>query len=283
MSKELEKLIAMKFIQRRDVKAVQTPDGKWAPDNKFKGHPHGLGFDMASLERHLTGQATYGHYLLDTNSHARVMCFDIDLEPKAKEDMALEKKGNYVILPQRNLDNVEFEEQIQIIEDVDPRALWQDRTATDARKWYKAQMMMLARKFVKAVTEELGIGAAAAYSGSKGVHVYGFTGDMPASEVREGALIVMDALGEFELSRGDHFWKHMNTDPIQGFQNFQIEIFPKQDTLDDKSYGNLVRLPLGKNQKSADPTFFLDLKAPAWEMRPHPDPIELLTTGNPYV
>lgn len=283
MSKELAKLLAQKFIQRRDVKAIQFPNGDYVPDFKMKNPGrHGLGFSMNNLLDHLDGKSTYGHYVLDTDSHARLFVFDIDLQ----------KTGNYVIMPGAYdahadfISNKEWDDSVKVIENVNPRELWKSRKKEDAaaRDWYKLQMKTLAHKFTSAILE-VGVlgGTAAAYSGNKGIHVYGFTGDLDAKEVREGALLVLDMLNEFEPSRGQNFYRHKNLDPVHGFQNFSIEVFPKQDSLENKSLGNLVRLPLGKNQKSTDPTFFLDLKSPMAVMRPHPDPIELLKSGNPYV
>lgn len=282
MSKELAGIIAKRFIQRRDIKAVQFENGAWSPDTEAKYGNHGHGFDFPSLMRHLNKEATYGHYLLDADSHSRVFVFDIDLD----------KTGNYVELPgissgeglTTGIDDQTFDANTRVFEDVSPRDLWLTRTpsAAPARAWYKMQMRLLAHRFTAAVTE-LGLPCAAAYSGSKGVHVYGFTGDLPAAEVREAALLTLDMVGDFVPHRGQVFYKHKNPDPIRGFANFTVEVFPKQSSLDGKSLGNLVRLPLGRNQKSSDPTFFLDMKAPMAELRPHPDPVELLTTGNAYV
>lgn len=278
MSKELAKLYAKRFIQRQDIKAVQFANGKWSPDTEVQYGDHGHGFDMASLLRHLDKRATYGHYLLDDNSMSKLFVFDIDLE----------QEGSYCKMPGLTeispfLEDDQFDKHVEIFRDINPREIWQTRKNATARAWYKLQMRTLAQKFTKAITE-LGVECAAAYSGSKGLHVYGFTGSLPAAEVREGAMLVLDIIGDFEPSRGSNFFRHQNLDPIRGFPNFSVEVFPKQDNLDGKSLGNLVRLPLGVNQKSPrDPAFFLDLKAPMGELRQHPNPIELLTSGNAYI
>ena len=115
--------------------------------------------------------------------------------------------------------------------------------------------------------------------------MYGFTGTLPAEEVREAAMLVLDMLDEFEPVRGKNFYEHKNDDPIHGFKtNFSIEVFPKQTSIDGGGYGNLMRLPLGKNWKNPkDPTFFLDMTGPLAEFKPHSDPVKLLEEGNPYV
>lgn len=278
MSQELVGLIARRFIQNRAVKAIQFSNGDYVPDFKMKDPTrHGLGFTVGHLQRHLTGSDTYGHYLLDAESQCRMFAFDIDLKDE----------GNWVYQPNwdqlsQDITEDEWREKIEVHEGVDPQALWHDRTQGLARDWYKKQMMELARKFAAAITE-IGVDCATAYSGNKGVHAYGFTGPIPAEEVREGAMCVMDMLDDFEPAHGKNFFRHKNLDPENGYTNFSVEVFPKQVNLEGKKLGNLMRLPLGKNQKSPDPTFFLDLKAPDATMRPHPNPVELLQSGNAYV
>lgn len=295
MSRDLAKLFASKFIARPDVKAIQLDraggglsQGDWFPDTRIKSErlarsPHApLGFNMDHLLAHLSGDRTYGHYLLSEDSECKLFAFDIDLE----------KGGSYVVQPTdipEDADEVWWEEN-SVISVVDGtgqpnlRDLWVDRRreAAPARAWFKYQMKHLAH-ILAAKVVELDIPCAVAYSGSKGVHVYGMTGKMPASEVREAALLVLDMVDEFEPMRGKNFFRHKNDDPFHGFQNFSIEVFPKQGNLDGKTLGNLMRLPLGTNWKNPkDPTFFVDMTGPLAEMKPHSDPVKLLEGGNPF-
>lgn len=289
MNNELAILYAKRFVQRRDVKAVQFPEvngtrGGYVPDSRLKhlGNHGPLGFTMEHLHAHLAGTATYGHYLLDAEDQCRMFCLDIDLE----------KTGYYV--PMDAWDGVEpegeWEARQQPVALGDPkdrddeslRLAWLDR-AHPARPWLKYQMGMLARKFCSIIIKELGIGTAAAYSGNKGVHVYGFTGPIPAEQVREAALFVLDIAENWSLYRGQHVFRHDIEAPELGFQNFTLEVYPKQASLEGKDLGNLLRLPLGRNLKSQDPTFFLDLNTPPAVMQPHANPVQLLETGNPYI
>jgi len=261
---DLPALIAKRFIQRRDVKAVQFSSGAWSPDRELRDKSqHGLGFKMSHLSAHISGEATYGHYLIDKNDRARVFALDIDLE----------KQGYWV----ENGPECE-----PIVHEGYPRELWLDRKALGAREWYKYQMKMLATMFCRVIMKDMELPCAAAYSGSKGVHVYGFMGDAPALQVHEGALLAIDTLDQFEPLRGKVFFQHRNQDPVSGYPSFSVEAFPKQSSLDGKDLGNLLRLPLGRNLKSSDPTFFLDLTSPMGVMSPHPDPIRLLESGNPF-
>lgn len=291
MSNELVGLLARRFIQRRDVKAVQFSSGAYVPDYKLKsiGSHAPLGFKGRHLASHLAGEATYGHYLLDSDSKCRLFAFDIDLE-KSKYDEAGNLVGEHVgawckLPPWEGIDpNISDEDYEKLVaaHACDPREIWRDRRALDARAWLKYQMRTLADKFCSVISRDLGLPTAATYSGNKGIHVYGFTGEMPASEARAAALLVLDILGEFDPIRGQNFYKHKVENPLLGFQNFSVEVFPKQDSLDGKDLGNLLRLPLGRNLKTKDPTFFIDMTTPAAQLAPHADPIKLLETGDPW-
>lgn len=303
MSKDLARLFAAKFIQRPDVKAIQLPRdggglraGDWFPDTRLNAEkrpdsphlPHG--FNMDHLLAHLAGERTYGHYLLNEDDNCKLFCFDVDIK----------KAGNYVVqpdwttMPDALQDDPAGQElwykENSVVEVVDGkgdpnlRDMWltRSREVVPARKWLKLQMRTIAHSLAKAVTE-MQIPCAVAYSGSKGIHVYGLTGSMPAAEVRAAAMMALDMAGEFEPLRGKNFFQHQNPDPFHGLQNFDIEVFPKQESLDGKTLGNLLRLPLGKNWKAPnDPTFFLDMTAPMGDFTPHSDPVALLTNGNPF-
>lgn len=228
---------------------------------------------MDHLLAHIGGERTYGHYLLSAESEAKLFVFDIDISTRINPDTK-QPEGTWV----------DFETG-EVHDGVNPLLLWGTRTreAAPARAWLKYQLKLIAHRFCTEI-QAIGVECAAAYSGHKGIHVYGFTGRMPASEVREAAMLVLDRMDEFEPYRGQNFWRHKNPEPEHGFQNFSIEVFPKQTSLGDgKSLGNLVRLPLGVNHKAPkDPTFFLDMTAPLAQFTPHPDPVELLKTGNPF-
>jgi len=146
----------------------------------------------------------------------------------------------------------------------------------------KLQFKQMAHMLLKGIVEELGLPCAASYSGGKGIHVYGFTGLMDARDARQGAQIVLDSIGSFEPLRGENFYHHTDTDIIEGFGNLSIEVFPKQDSLDGKDLGNLMRLPLGRNLKAPqEPTFFLDMTAPLAVFQPM-DPASALTIETPW-
>lgn len=272
MAEDLAAQIAKKYIARRDVKAIQFDDGSYCPDIKLESldrmnntsrlAPYGpVGFKMNHLRDHLAGTKTYGHYMLDTEGQCKLFALDIDLE----------KTGTWLDWSAGEA----FQTYIG-----KPREEWLDRSHL-SRPWYKYQMKGLATKFAN-VLKKLDIPCAVAYTGSKGIHVYGFTGLIAAAEARAIAKIVLETTGEFVPSRGDNFYKHVSDDPTAGFQNFSIEVFPKQDTLDGKDLGNLMRLPLGRNRKTTDPTFFVYMGGRMTELRPHPDQARVLEMGDPF-
>jgi hypothetical protein len=259
---DLATLIGKRFIQRKDVKAVQTSNGAYMP--VVDAEKNRLPFKMVDLENHVSGSETFGHYLLDSTSKCKLFAFDIDLE-------------THGVLPTSFTDG-----QFDDFTHCNPREVWRDRSAVVQRQWTKIQLRTIAGRLAAAIHLQLEIPTAVAYSGNKGLHVYGFTGPIPAADAREGAMLVLDSLEDFVPLKGEHFFAHKDKDPVLGFPNLSIEVYPKQDSLDKKDLGNLMRLPLGRNKKSKDPTFFVDLTAPLGELKPM-DPHLALTCENPWV
>lgn len=252
MSNELANLLAKKFIARPDVKARQY-DGGYVPVENKDGHR--FPWTRQDLLDHLEGKQTFGHYLLSQDDNCKLFVFDVDLE----------KEGTWEPLDAEPGTPWNF----------DPRAAWLDR-AHPARPYMKYQFRMLAHRLGKAIETELEIPWAVAYSGGKGLHVYGFTGLLPAGDVRDGALMVIESLPTIQTLRGQNFFK--DTD----FPNMSIEVFPKQSSLNGKDLGNLCRLPLGRNLKNPkDPTFFIDMTAPMGSLVPL-DPEYALTTSSQW-
>jgi hypothetical protein len=271
--------MARRFICRRDAKATQRPDGVYSPVRRADGTDDP--WSMTDLTHHLDGTATYGHYLLDAESKVKLFCLDVDLNKTG---------GSWVHRPDLSIlgdtyyepDVIEqwFLENTSVMPSESPRDDWRNR-AHPGRNWYKFQMRSIAEKFSSRIWKELGIPVACSYTGNKGVHVYGFTGHVEAAVAASAAEMVLQSFGTFEQMKG--FWRDTNPDPVDGFSNFNIEVFPKQDTVKPGGYGNLLRLPLGVNRKNpVDPCFFIDQRLAHDTLRPHPDPVALLENGNPW-
>ena len=180
MTDEMAGLLAKKFIQRRDAKAIQKIDGEYTPvcdwsrdaDNKLvRGALHP--FMLSDLQAHLAGTSTYGHYLIDTSDQVKLFAFDIDLE----------KEGAYCTLPDLSgltPDQDVTEEQYRAMVQVtacNPREDWLNR-AHPARPWLKSQLRLTAELLSRTVWDLFDgtVPVATAYSGSKGLHVYAFAG-----------------------------------------------------------------------------------------------------------
>lgn len=267
MSQELIAAVGKRMIQRKDVKARQIADGSYFPVRDRQTSAN-VPFTLADLNNHFAGTETYGHYLLDANDQCKFFAFDVDLE----------KTGKWV----NTLDAWKPDDEPLTVHEFNPREAWRDRQHL-ARPFLKQQMRTIAGLLAGKITQLLQIPCAAAYTGNKGIHVYGFTGVCPAAEAREGARLVLEALGDWEPSRGKAFWVNTNDDPQFGFKNFSLEVFPKQDSLDGKDLGNLMRLPLGVNLKAPkDPTFFIDLTTDLATLAPHRNPVALLESGDPW-
>jgi hypothetical protein len=269
LSDALANLFAKKFIARPDAKAVQVADGSWrlhTVDGKRESAR--LPWRREDLNDHIAGRASYGHYLLNTDNTCKLFAFDIDLEKAGK-------------VPATEYSTVQpMDPWVYYADEPDLRAAWLNR-AHPARIYMKYQFKLMAHMLLRAIHEQLSIPCIAAYSGGKGVHVYGFTGPIPAADAREGIQIVLESLGCFKAVRGENFYKHVEDSPDKGFPNLSIETFPKQGSLDGKDLGNLMRLPLGRNTKSQDPTFFIDMTTPLSDMLPM-DPEWALTTDDPW-
>jgi hypothetical protein len=196
--------------------------------------------DTDAIVNLLEGRQTFGHYLLNTDNTVKFFCFDIDVN----------KTGQWV-------------DDLGSTVDINPREAIVDESHP-ARKWLIHQVRCMAEGLSYVVEKKLGVQSSIVWSGAKGAHVYGLTGRTPAAEARAAARWLLEDFACFELIRGDHFWRHFfHDDPMHGYPHLTLEVYPKQDTLDDKDLGNLLRVPLGVNRKTNKESFFMDTKAPA--------------------
>ncbi len=250
----VEALIGKRFIARQDVKAIQHADGSYTPDRTK--------FLMSDLRDHVAGRKTYGHYMLNHDNVCKYFCFDIDLDA--------EGKWRTPPVPMDG-DNAEWV-------DIRPREAWLENDPV-VKADLTVQLRCMADGLAARIARIWKLPTAVAYSGCKGLHVYGFTGPDQAKDIREAAhRILKDEHGgeAFHKVKGDNFWKH--TVPEGSHTNVTIEVFPKQDTLDGKDLGNLMRLPLGVHRRTNQEYFFIDPNAPLDKLVPT-DPFETLQNG----
>lgn len=282
----LAKYLAKTFISRTDVKAEQMPFHKGSAYR-----PIHESWKMDDLRAHVRGDKTFGHYLLNEESMVKFFAFDIDLE----------KKGTYCDWSNENHEryddvyhgtagtNYDPFDDIYQFKHFNPREAWLDHSHK-ARPWMIYQMRILVESLGHA-TKGLGLKTLATYSGSKGVHVYGiFDEPVPAEVAREVAFEVLErAPGQgsvddrlkFVPTRGKNFYhlapdwesKDLNLDRIGHFDlfdNFTVEVFPKQSHIEPMRLGNLMRLDFGKNLKApTESTFIIDIGKSHMRLEPH--------------
>lgn len=267
LSTELAKLYAKLYVARRDVKAIQRTSGAYNPVESP--------WTMQDFQDHLSGSRTYGHYLLSPTNECKFFAFDIDLD-----ELNPDKPDNKLQVPNAQDSDGVWGDFVL----ADPRAIWLDRRYAIQRNYLKYQMRMMAQELARTIAAEFDIQTAVTYTGAKGVHVYGFTGLLPAKDVREGAELILRKTDHFVPHLGSNFFKYKDSgDHEASNQCFTVEVFPKQIEIKEGGYGNLMRLPLGTNLKNPqDPTFFVDMRAPLTQLKPR-DAIEALTTLNQWL
>ena len=223
--RELVRELGSRFIARKDVKAFQRNDGAWFPDR----NP----FTMQDFRDHLAGTKTLGHYLLDENSNCKLFAFDIDLVKHGQNCPGPGCKGCPVdflgmeIDPETGnviLNGLEYSRLV--------RDAFKNPGEYECYETLVINLRCMADGLARMIHRKYGIPVAIAKSGSKGLHVYGFTGEMPAEVQKQLALDLLTGTGAFEAVRGDNFWKHSSSYPM-----LEIEVFPKQTSLDGKDLG----------------------------------------------
>lgn len=287
-------LVAQRFIARSNAYALQKGFGGYVParEKDNEDGTHGANFRMSGklIEQHIAGEITMGHYMVNESGNAKLFALDIDLRdangkwiptPSAKDFESAEKLFGD--------DPEKLEEAIAHLrkpQGGNPRELWQDKKHP-ARPYYLRQMKAVADEFSQRIWDEFNgeIPVACAYSGFKGIHVYGFTGMAPAADIRALGQAVIESFDRYRPQKGGNFWLDKEEDPEKGFRNFEIELFPKQDAVREDGYGNLMRLPMGVNKKAPKGrAFFIDQRPGVADIKPRnmADTIELLESGNPW-
>lgn len=207
--------IMQRFISRTDVKAVQQGDGTYRPDRSP--------WTVSEISRHLAGEATFGHYLLGEDNSCKLFALDIDLDTKG-----------------------EFANG----EPFSPRDVWL-AGPSPARTLLQRQLRGLAEGLAWRAKRICKVPTAVAYSGSKGLHVYGFMGVTTAELAREAAVAAVDYADNYAVL-GHNFWKS------PAFPFLTVELFPKQDKVrEGDGLGNLMRLPLGIHRKTGKSGVFI--------------------------
>ena len=240
----LQDALAKLFIARPDVIAIQRNDGAYNP-------LEGIKWSRDRLSQHIRGSQTYGHYAIN-GEHAKFFCFDLDFKTKCTlypEDSPLHN-------PRKHW---------QETNGADPYLRWQLRTMAD----------LFTYRIARTGTRQL-----ATFSGSKGVHVYGFPKPgilQSAASLRKTGQKIMDDMGYFFQQRGTSGINYSGNSSCPTIGLFDVELFPKQDAVKNGGYGNLVRMELGIHRKSNQPGFIIDTGlADSYYLEPVSNPLAVL-------
>ncbi|MBF0230058.1 MAG: hypothetical protein HQK63_10825 [Desulfamplus sp.] len=120
--------------------------------------------------------------------------------------------------------------------DINPEYRTGKVTAEHKNTLYREKSWMISRIFEN--SKQLGITPLLEYSGHKGYHFWYFL-SQPVDAFKVKALLTRIA-------------EPVNND----ISSFNLEVFPKQEKLTGKGFGNLVKLPLGIHRKNGKPSFF---------------------------
>ncbi|USH45005.1 hypothetical protein SEA_CAMERICO_8 [Gordonia phage Camerico] len=284
---DLHDALSRLLIARPDVLAEQSRSGAYRPvhaencrcETCVRGGtdaPIYAPWDRPRLQDHLAGKRTYGHYVLRENV-AKFFCFDIDLKTKAN----ITAFPSFDNAPE-NLNASQFDQWLgenSRTFETQPREIWYQSGGTDA--WIEWQLRTVAELFKFQIEATLGIKTLCSFSGSKGVHVYGFPQPgqaVDAQYLRDCGLYVINNMG--------HYWRPKNknnvvfigqNDPTIGM--FEVELFPKQSSVPEGGgFGNLVRMELGINRKNGSRGFILDTSSntPVAKLVPEINPLRVL-------
>lgn len=241
--RELIRLLGTQFVQRRDVKAWQRDNGEWFPDE--------TPMTMADFEAHFDGSKTMGHYMVDQDDKCKLFAFDLDILGCAESFLgSCEGKYPGCTSTDRHKHGwmVNGEELWLRDEWLKPDSPYREHLAL--------QLRCLAEGLALRIDRVHKIPVAIANSGGKGLHVYGFTGPFPAEYCIQLAMEILEGFGCFAPTRGNNFFRH---DDGQ-YKAIEIEVFPKQATMEGKRLGNLMKLPLGVNRKTGRRSEFITCK-----------------------
>ena len=268
--REAASLMGKLFIQQRARKAVFRPDhkGKWhwtAINEKYT---------MDDFVNHLTGTHCLGTYLCDENALVKFLAFDLDL---AKESKYLEVYDVPQIdaLTEAGADWDGYGTSLGVGTG-DLEAALHDPDSL-AYRWARIELLTAMRAINAAVKEKLELRTLSVVTGG-GAHVLvPLPEPMAAIDVRSAGIEIASSLYSAR-QRNDIFFDY------GGNNELTIEIFPKQDSMEGKEYGNLIRLPFGWHYGAAIRTYSIDPEAPAvpsweWQRSPSIGTLKALAQG----
>lgn len=208
---------------------------------------------MTDFSQHFAGDKTLGHYMLGEGDVCKLFAFDIDLTKHDRSCVTPGCKACPVEFEDLTLSETNNPTPTGRLHHCIPRESF--RSDHPAYETLVINLRCLADGLAQLIYKEYQIPVAIAYSGNKGLHVYGFTGEVPAEAAKTIATDLLSGTA-FEAFKGDNFWRHTYAYPM-----LDVEVFPKQVSLDGKDLGNLMSLPLGIHQVTKNKKFFITSNA----------------------
>lgn len=244
------------LIARKDVKAVEFSDGTgWRPDESP--------FTIGDFRAHIAGKRTLGTYMVGSDSRVKFFALDIDLLKDGKE-------GPYYLLDEDDSDPTTTTRVDGVLQIDEPQIGPIESALHDpdapAYRWVRVVLRAQIDAFQGIVREQFGLESLAVLTGG-GAHVLvPLPEPTHAKRIRSDVIDVMRQTGFTEF-RGKNFFVSEGSDPNTATTT--IEIFPKQDDMEGKNFGNLIRLPLGIHRRTGVRTVFVKPSLdgrPAWDL-----------------
>jgi len=250
MVREGASLLGQLFISRRDAKAIYRPDHK----NVWHWTSVPEKYTMGDFAEHLTGQHCLGTYLLAPDSTVSFLAFDLDLAKHSKYWKC------YDIEQILALEEQQYGFDLDVAEG-DLESSLHVPTA-EPHRWARIVLLETVRLIERAVKKQWGMNSLTVITGG-GAHVLvPFAEPQLAADARNAGIGLLKEIGA--RKRNDMFFD------FGGLNELTIEVFPKQDTLDGKSLGNLIRLPFGWHHEAGIRTYSIDPEAattPLWDFK----------------
>lgn len=228
---------------------------------------------MADFEAHLNGSKTMGHYMMNEEDECKLFAFDIDILDFQRFDGSHEECDAATAVG--DVDKTHKHPWMVKGVAYNLREEWLKGPESPFHERLTTQLRCMAEGLALRINRTLKISVAISNSGGKGLHVYGFTGLMPGEVLRKFALEVLDSFG-FVPTKGNNFFMQPHD-----YKALEIEIFPKQGSLEGKDLGNLMKLPLGVNRKTGIRSEFISCRV-GYNALQAMDPVRALEGDLPW-
>jgi len=215
------------------------------------------------MRAHFAGDQTLGTYMVGLDSRVKFFALDIDLLKDGKE-------GPFYTLDDDEGDPTEYTRADGVL-NIDDRRVGPIETAlhdpdNPAYRWVRVVLRSKLDAFAGIIRNQFGLESLRVLTGGGAHLIVPLPSPTNARRIRSDVIDTLTQYG-YEPFRGKNFYVAAGEDPDTATTT--IEVFPKQDDMDGKGFGNLIRLPLGIHRRTGVRTVFvkdaLDGQ-PAWAL-----------------